>query len=71
MVVLAMDVSDHVNRVDVIRAGEAKLRFAVSVAEMGVWELDLQTGRAWREPRHDQIFGYDPPLPEWSYEAYG
>ncbi len=49
---------------------EAKLRFAVAVAEMGVWELDLETGRVWREPRHDRMFGYDPPLPEWSHETF-
>jgi PAS domain S-box-containing protein len=53
-----------------LHESEAKLRFAVSVAELGVWELDLRTGRAWRDLRHDQIFGYDTPLAEWSYETF-
>jgi PAS domain S-box-containing protein len=53
-----------------LHESEAKLRFAVAVAELGVWELDLKTGGAWRDPRHDRIFGYDPPVPEWSYETF-
>jgi PAS domain S-box-containing protein len=53
-----------------LHESEAKLRFAVTVAELGVWELDLKTGRAWRDPQHDRIFGYDTPLPEWTYETF-
>jgi PAS domain S-box-containing protein len=53
-----------------LHESEAKLRFAVTVAELGVWELDLKTGRAWRDPRHDQIFGYDTLLPQWTYETF-
>jgi PAS domain S-box-containing protein len=53
-----------------LHESEAKLRFAVSVAELGVWDLDLQTGNVWRDPGHDQLFGYDAPAPEWSYRTF-
>lgn len=53
-----------------LRESEAKLRFALSVADLGAWDLDLKTNLAWREARHDQIFGYPDMLPEWSFEAF-
>jgi PAS domain S-box-containing protein len=49
---------------------ESKFRFALDVADLGAWDLDMATQRAWRSPRHDQIFGYDVPLREWTYEHF-
>lgn len=46
------------------------LRLALSVGHIGIWQLDLATGQAWRNLQHDQIFGYDEPLPEWTYEQF-
>ena len=48
----------------------SKFRFALAVADLGAWDLDLTTRRAWRSLRHDQIFGYDALLPEWTYERF-
>lgn len=46
------------------------LRLALSVGQVGVWELDIATGKAWRNERHDAIFGHDDMLPEWSYDIF-
>ena len=35
---------------------------------MGRWDLDVVSGRADRSLRHDQIFGYECLLPEWTYD---
>ncbi|NNC58376.1 MAG: PAS domain-containing protein [Erythrobacter sp.] len=46
------------------------LRLVLEVGKIGVWELDLRSGQAWRSQRHDEIFGYDEMLPEWTYEQF-
>ncbi len=50
--------------------GEERLRFALEVAGVGQWDLDLEGGTAFRSPLHDQIFGYDKLLPKWTYEIF-
>jgi PAS domain S-box-containing protein len=35
---------------------------------MGHWDLDLVDHSARRSLRHGRIFGYETPLPEWTYE---
>ncbi|MCH7660128.1 MAG: PAS domain S-box protein, partial [Euryarchaeota archaeon] len=38
---------------------------------MGIWELDLRTNESPnRSPRHDEIFGYEEPLEDWSLETF-
>ena len=49
---------------------ESKLRLALAAADLGAWDLDLATGRAWRSPRHDAILGYDAPLADWTYAQF-
>ena len=65
-----LDVSEHKRAVRAIRASEERLAFALEVAGMGIWELDLATQTASRSPRHDRIFGHDDLLPEWTYETF-
>jgi PAS domain S-box-containing protein len=48
---------------------EVKLSFALAVADLGVWELDLTTEDAWRDQRHDEIFGYAEARPDWGLGA--
>ena len=52
-----------------LRDSDARLHFAMDVARLGAWEVDVDTGNAWRSQRHDQIFGYDAPLPTWTVET--
>lgn len=53
-----------------LRQRDARLNFAMDIAELGTWELDPETQHAWRSPRHDQIFGYESLLPEWTYDMF-
>lgn len=46
------------------------LRLVLASGQIGLWELDLASGKAWRNLRHDQIFGYDSLLSEWTYEQF-
>ena len=46
------------------------LRLVLAAGQIGIWELDLETGTAWRNSRHDEIFGYDELLPQWTYEQF-
>ncbi|MGD0961544.1 MAG: PAS domain S-box protein, partial [Methylomonas sp.] len=54
------DLQDHEQRLD----------FALSTLEAGAWELNLQNHIAKRTPLHDRIFGYQEPLPEWTYATF-
>jgi len=49
---------------------QASLQTALDAAEMGTWDLDRRHDKAARSLRHDQIFGYDHLLPDWSYERF-
>lgn len=49
---------------ELIEARET-LTFALDSAGMGSWDLDLISGASRRTARHDQIFGYQDPLPSW------
>ena len=46
------------------------LDLLLAVGEIGVWELNVRTGEARRNLRHDQIFGYQELLPEWTYPMF-
>ena len=53
-----------------LRESEERLTHALEAGELGIWGLDTKTGKAWRSLRHDQIFGYDTILPEWTYQMF-
>jgi PAS domain S-box-containing protein len=53
-----------------LRDSEEGLRFAMEVAEMGHWSLDLLDNTARRSLKHDQIFGYETLLPQWTFEMF-
>jgi two-component system CheB/CheR fusion protein len=55
---------------EALRQSEDLLSFALDTARTGAWDLDLSDRRARRSPLHDLIFGYDRPLPEWTYEMF-
>ena len=46
------------------------LRLILQTSHIGIWELDLESGRALRNAHHDAIFGYDEGLDEWSYDIF-
>ena len=53
-----------------LRESEERLTHALEAGELGIWGLDTKTGKAWRSLRHDQIFGYETLLPEWTYQMF-
>ena len=53
-----------------LRESRERLAFALEAADLGQWELNLRDQTALRTPRHDRIFGYDDPLPEWTYGMF-
>jgi PAS domain S-box-containing protein len=52
------------------REGQEQLDFALAAADLGYWSLNLADHTTRRTLRHDQIFGYDALLPEWTYEMF-
>jgi len=44
--------------------------FSLDTARTGAWDLDLVDHTAHRALQHDQIFGYQELLPEWTYEMF-
>jgi len=51
-------------------SSEEMLKFSLTAADIGAWDLDLQNHTTSRSLRHDQIFGYPDLLPEWTYEIF-
>ncbi|OOY19379.1 hypothetical protein BMI86_16325 [Thioclava sp. DLFJ5-1] len=50
--------------------GSGHLDLILATSEIGIWELDAATGKAVRNLRHDQIFGHDTRLHEWSADTF-
>ncbi len=53
-----------------LRENKDRLQIALELTDTGMWELNLEDHSAYRSLRHDQIFGYESPLPEWTYEKF-
>ncbi|MBW4625577.1 MAG: PAS domain-containing protein [Brasilonema octagenarum HA4186-MV1] len=72
MMGMSMDITARKQAEATLRESEARLQFVLDSCQIGEWDLDLTTQpySARRSLRHDQIFGYDSLLPEWSYEIF-
>lgn len=53
-----------------LRNNEKRFNLSAESGEIGLWELDLIGHTAWRSLKHDQIFGYEALLSEWTYEMF-
>ncbi|HKK00104.1 MAG TPA: PAS domain-containing protein, partial [Desulfotignum sp.] len=54
-----------------LRKSKERMAFAFETSGIGTWELDLTDRSApHRSLRHDQIFGYEALLSEWTYEIF-
>ncbi|MGA2091131.1 MAG: PAS domain S-box protein [Endomicrobiales bacterium] len=51
-----------------LRDSEDRLQQVLEVAALGIWGLDLQSGKTWRSLRFEQIFGYSHQEKELSYQ---
>lgn len=52
------------------RESEARLLHSMAGAGFGAWSVDLVSGRSWRSPQYDRIFGYSVPLTEWTLAKF-
>ncbi|SFJ42756.1 response regulator [Planctomicrobium piriforme] len=64
------DVTERKETERQLREGQEQLDFALAAADLGYWSLNLADHTARRTLRHDQLFGYDALLPEWTYEMF-
>ena len=64
------DLSDLKRMEALVHQGEQRIRFALESSQIGAWDLDLENHTAYRSLRHDQIFGYQTLLPEWTYAMF-
>jgi PAS domain S-box-containing protein len=53
-----------------LRGTAARLQFTLAASQVGEWEIDLATGRKRCSLRHDECFGYQEPVAEWSFEKF-
>jgi PAS domain S-box-containing protein len=67
---IARDIGPQRRMLAALRESEARLRFALEVARIGDWDLDLRSGAMHRSVRHDHCFGYDALQPEWSISTF-
>jgi PAS domain S-box-containing protein len=51
-----------------VRDAEERLRFVLDAAEIGHWDFDVKNNVSARSLKHDQIFGYTEPQPDWDYQ---
>jgi PAS domain S-box-containing protein len=68
--VILRDISERVKADEALRRSDAMRVMALDFAQLGDWQIDLQTGLATRSPTHDHIFGYSEKLPEWSFDIF-
>ncbi|CAN5380234.1 hypothetical protein BH11PLA2_BH11PLA2_44990 [soil metagenome] len=70
VVLVYRDATERRRQDEQLREQRERLNFALIASELGHWELNLIDHTAIRTLRHDQIFGYDELLPEWTHERF-
>lgn len=48
----------------------AQLKQALAAAKIGDWEIDLASHITRHSLQHDQCFGYNEPIPDWTYQKF-
>ena len=69
-VAIRADITERKQTEEALRQSDERRKIALETAKLGDWELDLTTGQATRSLRHDEIFGYQSLLPEWSFDLF-
>ncbi|ELY54421.1 PAS/PAC sensor protein [Natronococcus amylolyticus DSM 10524] len=65
----ATDITERKQRQKALRKSEQRLTAATNAAEIGIWELDLQTDEGlYTSPRYAEILGYDEMPDDWNLE---
>ncbi len=66
---ISSDVTEQERSIAALRESEARLQFTLDSAQVGDWDLDLETGLATHSLRHDRCFGYTQPVHPWSLDV--
>jgi PAS domain S-box-containing protein len=69
-VVAGRDITEQKKAEEALKDSGERLQHALEAGELGLWGLDVITGKAWRTLQHDKIFGYNSLLPEWTYQMF-
>ncbi len=64
------DITDRWAAQERLKRSEERIRFALETSQLGAWDMDLVDHTAFRSLQHDQIFGYQELLSEWTYEMF-
>tara|TARA_R110002096_G_scaffold59069_5_gene148324 strand:- start:1193 stop:4006 length:2814 start_codon:yes stop_codon:yes gene_type:complete len=64
------DITERKLEEERLLASQTRLKLALDAAQIGDWELNLETQHTRRSLKHDQVFGYEEPLDDWSYEIF-
>ena len=73
MTMVAMRAAGEMERLAIeaeVQKTELRWRFALQASHLGAWELNPLTHSTEHTLIHDQIFGYESPVPDWSYEKF-
>lgn len=65
-----LDVTENYLLTERLKLNEARLEAALRGADLGVWELDLKTGRNYTNDFWWQMLGYDPNKKEYSFDYF-
>lgn len=65
------DITDRIEAADRLRQSRERLRSAVEVARLGLWDWNLQTGDIDWSRMHYQMLGYSPGEVTPSYDVWG
>jgi PAS domain S-box-containing protein len=67
---VARDITQRKQAEAALRKSQDQLNFALKTSHIGAWDLNLLDHKSSRTEIHAQIFGYNTPLPDWSYEKF-
>ncbi len=69
VIVLVTDVTEQVNALRKIAFEEERSRLAIESAELGVFEVELQSDKILSNPRFDALYGFSHPVTRNEYAA--
>jgi PAS domain S-box-containing protein len=67
---ITQDITEKKRAETKLSESEQMLDFAMKLAHMGSWNINLLDKTAHRTLEHDRIFGYESLLPEWNYDMF-
>jgi len=66
----AADLIEQARAEEALRQSDQRLKFVLETCRIGAWDMDIVDHTTIRSPEHDRIYGYEIPLPQWTYEMF-